>query len=322
MKLADAIGALLLATQADGRSPRTVSDYVRKLRPLTEFLGNVEVETVTPDDLRRYVVSLQNQTTRWVEHPKLEAQTGPLSDFSIAGYVRAAKRLFNFLEDERLIDYNPARRIRNPQPKVKIPKAIEIKDFLELLRVTAGSGLADLRDRAVILMLADTGCRVSGLAGLCLSDLDLNSGVAMVTEKGDQTRAVMFTEPTAAALQAWLAVRPGDRGSSVFVSLGPKCRGGMSAGAIGEMLKRRAEQAGISGRVNPHSFRHAFARHYLLSGGDLATLSDLMGHSGVEVTRAFYAIFTLGELQAQHRKHSMVNRLLGGGNDSGNNGDS
>jgi len=52
------------------------------------------------------------------------------------------------------------------------------------------------------------------------------------------------------------------------------------------MLKRRAKRAGVQGRSNPHAFRHAFAREYLMSGGDLATLYQLMGHGSVKVTKA------------------------------------
>jgi hypothetical protein len=77
------------------------------------------------------------------------------------------------------------------------------------------------------------------------------------------------------------------------------------------MLKRRAKRAGVQGRVNPHAFRHAFAREHIKNGGDLATLSQLMGHASVEITKANYAIFTMQELQEKHRRHSPVMRLLG-----------
>jgi len=75
------------------------------------------------------------------------------------------------------------------------------------------------------------------------------------------------------------------------------------------MIRRRAKEAGISGRVNPHAFRHAFARDYLLNGGDLATVSELMGHSGLDVTKDNYAIFNVRELQAKHALYSPMARL-------------
>ena len=75
------------------------------------------------------------------------------------------------------------------------------------------------------------------------------------------------------------------------------------------MLRRLARKAGITGPVNPHSFRHGFAREYLLSGGDLATLADLLGHSDVQVTWQSYAIFRTSELQAKHDKHSPIAQM-------------
>lgn len=309
MRLTEAIESLLMATRADGRSPKTVVDYERKLRPLQEFLGDVDVNVVTVDDLRRFVVSLQTQAARWEDHPRLATKDGGLSPFSIAGYVRAVKRLFNFLEAEGIVEHNPTRRLQLKQPKARVPKSVVSDDVSALLETTAGNSAADLRDRAIILLLTDSGCRVSGLCSLRLEYLDVERGVALVMEKGEKVRAIMFSEITAAALSAWLAVRRAVDSTAVFLSL--KGGGDLSVGAVGEMLKRRAKRAGIEGRVNPHSFRHAFAREYLLSGGDLGTLSDILGHSDVAITKTFYAIFTLGELQEQHRKHSPVTKLLG-----------
>lgn len=316
MLLSEAIEALLLATKANERSPQTVDGYTRKLKPLVTFLGDVDITTITVEDLRRFIVALRDQETLWGDHPKLQARDGKLSPFTVAGHVRALKRLFNFLEGEGKLEKNPARAIKIPTPHVSQPKSIDMRDFQALLQTTADGGLADLRDRAAILMLADTGCRVRGLCGLRLNDIDLARGVALVTEKGEKTRAVCFTEITGAALADWLAVRPTDKGPFVFVSLGPKCPGGFSTGAVGEMLKRRAKKAGIEGRVNPHSFRHGFAREFLLNGGDMASLCDLMGHSSIEVTKAFYAIFTVDELREKHHRYSPVTNIFGGqGND-------
>jgi site-specific recombinase XerD len=317
MLLVEAIEMFLLALRADGRSEATVESYHRKLDQLVAFLGNIPVAKITVNDLRRYVVHLRNQTTRWSDHPNLEEKEGGLSPFTIHSYITHMKRLFSWLEEEEEIEVNPARRIKNPQPKRREPKAIEMQDLLRLLATTEGESEADLRDRAAILMLADTGCRVGGLCGLQVGDLDLENRLAVVIEKGAQTRKVPFSAPSAEALVNWLKVRPQDQGPWVFVSLGNKAEGQLSPGAVGQMLKRRAQQVGIEGLVNPHSFRHAFAREFLMNGGDLGSLSDLLGHKGVEVTKDFYAIYLFQELQEKHRRHSPVARLFGDGeNDS------
>lgn len=315
MRLSEAIRALLVATRASGRSAQTVDAYRRKLKPLLTFVGDIPVDAVTTDILRRYIAHLMDRKTRWVDHPKHQEQEGRLSLFTVASHVRAVKRLFNWLEEEGVIETNPARRIRVPRPRSKEPHAIALEDFLALLKTTDGGSMTDLRDRAIILFLADTGCRVGGLCNLQVQDVDLDAGLARVTEKGEKIRLVPFTQPTAEALKSWMEVRPKEHGPWLFVSLGNKARGRLSPNGVRCMLRRRARRAGVRGRVNPHAFRHAFAREFLLSGGDLATLADLLGHSSVEVTRAYYAIFTIQELKEKHRRHSPVARLLGGDED-------
>ena len=75
------------------------------------------------------------------------------------------------------------------------------------------------------------------------------------------------------------------------------------------ILKRTAERAGVEGRFNPHSIRHAFARQCLLNGLDLATLSRLMGHTSIGVTTDFYAVFTPIEQADRHKQFSPIHNL-------------
>jgi len=292
MRLSEAIDALLIATRANGRSARTVKAYQEKLGHLLDLLGDVEVERITTDDLRRYVARMHD--------------TG-LSPYMILTRTRAMKRLFAWLEEEGRIEDNPARRIKVPRPKEKRPKALAFEDFLALLATTRKGGLADLRDRAIMMMLYDTGCRAGGLCGLRVQDVDLENGLAWVTEKGGKGRYVMFTERTAEALAAWLEVRPAAETDHVFVGL--KKPDPLTPSGLWQILRRRAREAGVKGPCNPHAFRHGFAKAYLMGGGDLGTLADLMGHSSVEVTKDYYGVFSIEELQKKHDRHSPITRL-------------
>ena len=69
---------------------------------------------------------------------------------------------------------------------------------------------------------------------------------------------------------------------------------------VNQLLKRLKKRAGVTGRANPHSFRHGFAKDYLMAGGDLASLADLMGHESVETTKTFYAVFEQDDLRRKH----------------------
>lgn len=308
MLLSEAIEALAIATIADGRSLLTATAYRSKLAQLVAFLGDVAIDQVTVSDLRRYVADLRSRETRYGGTTARPEVDGGLSVATVAGHVRSVKRLFNWLQLEGLIAVNPAQRIKVPKTPRDEPKAYALEDLQRLIEATAGDEPASLRNRAIILFLADTGCRVAGLAGLRVIDLDMSGRIARITEKGSKTRKVPFSEPTRAALAAWLEVRPGDT-PYVCAAVARSGRDHLSAEGIRQMLRRLARKSGATGPVNPHSFRHGFAREYLLSGGDLATLADLMGHSDVQVTWQSYAIFRTSELQAKHDKHSPIARM-------------
>lgn len=306
MRLSEAVDELLIATRVAGRSERTVQDYAEKAARLVDFLGDKEIDQVTLSDLRRFVDHLGRRTSRFQNHPKREEQSGGLSPASVAAYIRVVRRLFSFLHEDGLIDQNPAQKLKVPKPPRGKPKAISSADFQALLAAIDVNTVVGKRDRAVILLLADSGCRVGGLVGLEVEDIDLERCRMLLKEKGGKLRSGFFSDLTKRALVAWLEVRPDNRGNRLFVSLGTRSDAHLTDQGVREMLKRLKRKAGVKGPVNPHSFRHGFAREYLSNGGNLASLADTLGHSNVNVTWQAYAIFTTDELKAAHERYSPV----------------
>jgi site-specific recombinase XerD len=130
---------------------------------------------------------------------------------------------------------------------------------------------------------------------------------ARLFEKGDKARMALFEERTSKAVQAWLRVRPFPESEAVFTSLREDRP--VSPNTVLQMLRRHKRRLGIRGRVNPHAFRHAFAREYILNGEDLASVSEMMGHTQIAVTKQFYAVFQAEELRAKHEAYSPVGRV-------------
>ncbi|MCB0055044.1 MAG: tyrosine-type recombinase/integrase [Caldilinea sp.] len=312
MLLSTAIDELILATHAAGRSQRTADGYRRHLSYLLAFLGDLGVDLVGASDLRRYAADLQARQERFTRHPTATPRAGGLARDSVISYLRAVKRLFNWLAGEGIIGANPAHGLKLPPAGERNPKAYDLNDFVRLLAATAGESASQRRDRALLLFLADTGCRVGGLSGLRCEDVDLAQRTARLCEKGRRRRVVPFSATTAEALQAWLKVRPASDEPWLFVTLGPRVRQQrLSEDAVGEVLRRLKRRAGVSGRVNPHSFRHGFAREWLRARGDLATLAQMLGHADPGITLRYYARFQPDELHDFHSRYSPVVRLYG-----------
>ena len=298
MKLSGGLELFLTAIKSDGLSAETIAWYKKRLSRLILFLGDPVVVRVKVDDLRRFVVSLQDQSVLYQSHKYHVPVAGFLSPSTVQGYIRCVKRLFSWFEDESLVKISPAYRLKkNKLPKSQ-PREIDERDLLALLRVSKTWGRHCKRNYALLMFLADTGVRVGGLVGLRVSALDLKKRQATVIEKGSKARVVFFGAKTALALKTWFLCR-GLPGDSVF---------GLTADGVRVTLRHLKLAAGVKGRVNPHSFRHAFAKRTIVNGGDVAVLSALMGHSDIKVTRDSYLIFRTAELQKQYGKYSGLDR--------------
>jgi site-specific recombinase XerD len=283
---------LLTAVKAEGGKPATLRWYHHRLRPFIEGYGDREVGEITIDDVREYMAAIQER--KCSEHTKYS-------------FVRVVRRLFKWLFEEQRIQGNFYRKIRLPRLPQPVPKGIEMADASALLRDCSGDP-AGVRDKAIMLFLLDTGCRAGGLCNLKVSDLDLDERRAQVYEKGDKGRFVLLRPQTCEALRKWLGSRAPNAVDRVFTSLTePRA---IEPNTVVQMLRRRAKRAGVGGRVNPHSWRHAFAREWIRNGGDLASLSDMMGHTQIAVTKR-YAVFLVDEHREKHDRFSPVSHLLG-----------
>jgi site-specific recombinase XerD len=107
----------LIANALAGHSQQTVDFYARKLKPLIAYLEDMPVEQVTLSDLRRFVTHLRARKTRWDDHPSKRQKAGGLSEATIAGIVRATRRLFGFLIEEGVIAESPTARLNQPQKR-------------------------------------------------------------------------------------------------------------------------------------------------------------------------------------------------------------
>ena len=312
MKLSEALALFIEARAAEGAADSTLTWYQQRVGRFVAWAGDPPLEAVGVGTIRGFLASLRGQVERYRDHPYKPPELGGLSPSTIRGYGRSLRQFFNFLAAEGLTDDNVMARIKLPKNGKRAPKGIAFEDLKRLLRATEQSVCPE-RDRALILFLADTGCRVGGLVSLTLSDLDLSKRRALVTEKGAKSRLVFFSQRTQDALRQWLSVRQtwmmvrdwtGD-----WVFLSHKDGGPLTPSGVNQLLRRLRKRADVSGRANPHAFRHGFAKMYLMNGGDLASLADLLGHESVETTRQFYAVFRADELALKHDRFTPVGRL-------------
>lgn len=310
MNINHAVNDFLVAKQANNASAETLIWYQVRLRPFTAAFGETALDQVSTGDVRRYLIALRERDTKYPGQAR--AREGHLSNETLRGHDRALRTFWNWAEREYDLPdrANPMRRIDRPKKQQQPPKAIALGDLEKLLsHLLKDRRAAAQRNLAMILFLADTGCRAGGMLTLTPDNLDLDNRQAILIEKGSRMRAVPFTQITADAIRRWLMLRPA-RAKTVFCSLAANHTGGaLTLTGLHMVIRRLKKSAGLQGRCNPHSFRHGFARQYLLNGGDLATLSKILGHKDLRTTTDNYAIFTGSELAARHDEFSPIRNL-------------
>jgi integrase/recombinase XerD len=162
------------------------------------------------------------------------------------------------------------------------------------------------RDRAIILLLADTGIRASELCSIKMKDVNLNNHSVKVVGKGNKERIVFFGKRTSKALWKHLMLRlnaeqPEDYLFPVDYPRDPRK---MRRGILMHLLKRIGERAGVRG-VHPHRYRHTFAITYLRNGGDVLTLQALLGHADLKMVKR-YAQVAASDCARVHQAASPV----------------
>ena len=183
-------------------------------------------------------------------------------------------------------------------PGETIPKGLERDEVVRLLAATAGDRPADVRDRAVVMLLITYGLRSGEVAGLRLEDLDWEEETLRVRRpKPGRTHCYPLSRSAGEALVRYIReVRPVRPERTLFFTLSAPIRP-LSRSAVWHAVRSRLVRLGITGkRRGPHSLRHAVAQHLLDHGLSMKEVGDYLGHHSVSATSA-YARVRLGVLR-------------------------
>ncbi len=296
IELPAAIDLFLLAKRAEGRKQTTIDWYSQQLRRYQQVISENWHEIGA---VRRFLADLTKEQALYPDHPTRRPQNRKLSPATVRAYHRTLRIFFAWAVEEEIIDNNPMSKIKPPPRPRPMAKDITQADAIAIIRQAQHSA----RDYALILLLADTGCRDAELRGLRLADLDLPGRTAIVTGKGSKQRRIYYCEATASALSTWLQVHP----PSPFLFPNPTGEQ-LHRGAILQLLRRLAKRAGVSGRCNPHAFRHHFATRFIESGGDVEALREILGHESIATTQ-IYVHLHQDAVQRLHDAHTPLNGL-------------
>lgn len=308
IKIGDAIQGYMLRCQSKKLSFRTMEWYEQKLTCFCAYMAEEKVydlRAVTLWHVRAFIVAVQRgQAGTATLHPRKEER---VSDLTVKGYVQVLKGFFNWCASEDLVKENPVARLENPKvAKYIIPTFDEAQIDALLASCNLKTPLG-YRDYTMMLLLLDTGIRLSELCGLRLEDIHRN--YIRVVGKGEQEREVGIHPETAQHIWKYVnrfrPVREGEQ--HVFLNRYGKP---LTDSGVAQAIADAGRKAGLSNvRVSPHTFRHTFAVMYLDNGGDLYKLSRLLGHSEISTTEEYLKNFKSRQARKDQDTFSPVNRL-------------
>jgi integrase/recombinase XerD len=318
LMLAQAIPGFLLYKTAEALSPTTLCSYHDHLKLWLKYIGDVAVECITSADLCAFLVWLRQE----YQPQRITGNTAPLAAKTVRNYWVSLSAFFTWAADEFGIP-NPMKAVPAPkfvdalvQPftREEIEKLVKAAEFCNEANTTRRRRFVmrrptARRDRALILVLLDTGLRASEVCALDVGDVDLKSGQVRVKHgdpggaKGGKGRVVYLGKAARRALWRYLSSRAdgADADAPLFVG---KLHRRMDKGLLRQLIVRLGEKAGVA-HAHPHRFRHTFALTYLRSGGDVFTLQALLGHRTLEMVQ-HYARLAQVDIEHAHRRASPV----------------
>ena len=269
----------LAAKRIEGCSEKSLKYYESTILALLDDLGK-DVKHIVTDDIRTYLTEYQ-----------VRKQS---SKVTIDNIRRILSSFFSWLEDEDYILKSPVRRIHKVKTGTNI-KETYTDESLELMR----DNCTELRDLAIIDMLASTGMRVGEMVLLNREDIDFNERECVVFGKGDKERIVYFDARTKIHLLNYLNSRDDDN-PALFVSL-QKPHNRLQISGVEVRLRQYGKRLGLN-KVHPHKFRRTLATMAIDKGMPIEQLQQLLGHRRIDTTLQ-YAMVKQSNVKIAHRKY-------------------
>ena len=209
-----------------------------------------------------------------------------LSPRSIQRRLSAARTFYEFLMREGHAARNPARDVRAPKQKKRLPATLDADQMGRLLSFRVDDTLS-ARDKAIMEFFYSSGLRLSELVNLAVGAVDLADRTVSVIGKGNKGRIVPIGRQAIAALKTWLKQRARVvKGDTDVLFVGRNGRP-LSVRAVQLRVAAWGRRQGIGVHVHPHMFRHSFATHLLESSRDLRGVQELLGHADIGTTQVY-----------------------------------
>ena len=261
-------------------SPRTVESYGHDLASYLCYLSEEGIDPmeITAREARGYIAFLSRK-----DH----------SPATINRALSVLKGYYGFLMKQNRVAQNPFTAITSLKKDGGLPEVLFESEIAKLLADREGEkcDFPAVRNRLILELLYSTGCRVSELVGIDITDVSAKTGTVLVRGKGSKERLVFLGEEAIRSLIGYLPYRKARAkgkelsSSKALILNGRGTR--ITRRGVGAIVRKCAEELGVQKRVSPHTFRHSFATHLLNRGADLRAVQEMLGHANLSTTQIY-----------------------------------
>jgi site-specific recombinase XerD len=310
-KLLELITYYEVCNKAEGKSQKTISWYSDNLHRFRAYVlnrhHNDNIDSIDTKLIREYILYLMARH-RFENHPYNSPTNEPLSSSTIHGHVRTLRAFSNWLLKEKLTDTNFTAGTKLPKIVKKVISTLSDEEITQILNTFNPTSHSEMRNKVVFMLLLDTGLRIGELISLKMDDIHIDEGLMKVMGKGKKERMVPIGNKAQKALQSYLfRYRPKPAHSDIENAFLSVFGTPLTENSIELTFARLARRSGIK-RLHAHLCRHTFATMFLLNGGDVFTLQQILGHSTLEMVRN-YVTLASNHVAMQHHKYSPLDRL-------------
>lgn len=266
-----------------GRSAKTAENYRLYLERFIEFSGDIVVDKITSEQIRKYRL--------WLNRYK-NYNDDELATITQSYHLIALRGFLGYLSKRDIPSLSPE-KIELPKVNRKQVTFLHFDEIERLLSEIKTDDEVGLRDRAIVELLFSSGLRVSELVNLNRDHINTKRREFMVRGKGQKDRPIFISEHSALQVEEYLATRQ-DSLVPLFISYshnssidtsGDYRR--LTARSVQRLLSKYAKLAGITKHVSPHTMRHSFATDLLMNGADIRSVQSMLGHSSITTTQVY-----------------------------------
>lgn len=306
MTFEQALKMFLIDRELKGSTPKTLLNYEQQVGYFIDFIGpHINVTDLTLYDLQQYQMDLLNRE-KYTEHPIIKQQPGSISKITVQSYIRQLRIFINYLYKEGFIEKDLCQKFRIPKATKKVINILSDEEKQIILNSYSETTELQLRNKCIVALMLDSGLRRNEVINILYDDVQIPYNYIKVLGKGQKERIVPIGQTTKKLLLKYINKRsmPDLETNKLFIDKNKKP---ITENAIKMIFQRLRDKTGIE-RLHPHMLRHTFATDYLINGGDLFSLQQILGHTSLEMVKK-YSHLASSYIISNHKKLSPLDEM-------------